>query len=97
VEGKWIDLPIENADDCDGGLWCFFWGSRVVPLPDLTLLIVGGTGKGLATTKDTVYQYNLETSHIFRRRNMYEKREAPAVVYYDNYAYVLGGKFSYKT
>ena len=95
VAGRWEHLEIKNADDVERGEWVFRWGSRLVQLPDETLLIVGGVGLETSSTTNEVYQYYLETGNIYRKRDMIEKREAPCILYHDGFAYVMGGKFAY--
>jgi len=69
----------------------------LVYVPDGSFYIIGGVGHELSSTKADVFYFASETRELSRQASMLERREGPAVVYRQNYLYVMGGKYSYNT
>jgi len=100
VLDRWNRMRVNNAEDFlvgETSTWSFNTNTRVIPLPDASLLIVGGVTNELSATQSDVYQYYPDSGMLFRRMNMQEQREAPALVYRQGWVYALGGKYSYNT
>lgn len=76
--------------------WSFNWGCRIVYLPG-RIFIIGGVGRELSSTKSDVYEFRTDNKEIYRKKDMQERREGPAIVYKQNTIYVMGGKYSYNT
>jgi hypothetical protein len=94
---KWAKVTIYNFEDFEVKErigWTFNWGSRIV-YTSASLFIIGGVGHEASATKSDVFELNLSTFELFRRKDMIEKREGPAVVTRGGFLYVLGGKYCF--
>lgn len=100
VEQKWIKIKVMNIEQFltqETSQWRFNWGSRIVYLPDGSFLIIGGNGNDLGGIRGDVYQFVPEKNLLYRKKSMLDRRDGPAVIYRQNYVYVVGGRFSYTT
>lgn len=100
VLDRWNRMRINNAEGFLLGetkSWSFNFNTRVVHLVDGSLLVVGGVTTELSATQADVYQFYPDSGMLFRRMNMQEQREAPALVCRQGWVYALGGKYSYNT
>lgn len=97
---RWHKVRVGNLEDFmmkEHSDWTFNWNSRIVYLPDTSILIIGGVGNELSATKADVYQFYPDAGVIGRKNFMLEQREGPAVCIRQNFVYVMGGKYSYNT
>lgn len=69
----------------------------MVYIPDGSVIIAGGIGYDLNTSKADVYHFDIETNELYRRSSMLERREGLAIIYRHQHVYVLGGRFGYNT
>jgi hypothetical protein len=100
VLDRWSRMRIHNAEEFllgETSKWAFNSNTRIAHLPDSSVLVVGGVTTELSATQADVYQYYPESGTLYRRMNMQEQRESPALVYRDGWVYALGGKYSYNT
>jgi Kelch motif len=98
--GKWSKIQLANSEQFlsqETNQWKFNWGSRLVYLPDGSFIAVGGVGFDLGGTRADVYQFFPDTLEIYRKKSMLERRDGPAILYRQNYIYVVGGKYTYTT
>lgn len=96
---RWNKLRITNVNEFlinENKDWVFNWGSRIIYVPG-RVFIIGGVGREISSTKSDVYEFLTEKKEIYRKKDMRERREGPALIYKHGFIYVLGGKYGYTT
>ncbi|CAG9315199.1 unnamed protein product [Blepharisma stoltei] len=97
---KWSQVKVSNLEQFltqETLNWKFNLNSRLVYIPDGSIIVIGGIGSDVNSSKADVYHFNTDNNELYRRSSMLERREGPAVIYRQRYVYVVGGKYSYNT
>ena len=87
----WNHVTIRNSTEFRES-WNFHWNSRVVYLPDTSVLILGGRDKHLGETNEVWAFCPAKHNTLEKMPSMLQPRESGVFVLVDNYVYALGGK-----
>ncbi|CAG9334885.1 unnamed protein product [Blepharisma stoltei] len=92
---EWVRINLGSIESLEkkGKHWTYHWNSRLVYLPDMSILIIGGKSK--LTGGETNELWLLSPSKGYKLKklaSMSAVRESAACVYIEKSVYVIGGK-----
>ena len=93
--GQWDHVTLRNLDqmETEDPLWSFHWNSRLVYLPNASILLIGGRSKDTGSEVKDVWMFSPEKYNTLSRySSMLTARESTACVYVEKFVYVMGGK-----
>ena len=92
---QWNEVKIHNFDtfsEEEESLWSFGENSRLLYLPNGSIVCLGGVSKTASIELREVYEFSPQEYHNIRRlSDMLVPRNGLSCVYIDNYIYVMGG------
>ncbi|OMJ76441.1 hypothetical protein SteCoe_24183 [Stentor coeruleus] len=94
-KSQWDNITLRNLEqmETENPLWTFHWNSRLIYLPNASILIIGGKSKDTGNECKDVWMFSPEKYNTLSRySNMLTARESPACVYVEKFVYILGGK-----
>jgi Kelch motif len=97
---KWNPVKIHNLAEFseENELWSFPENSRLIYLPNGSVMCIGGRSKNSGVELRLVYEFCPQEYQIIRQHpEMIVPRDGPSCVYVENYIYVFGGTPSPKT
>lgn len=92
---QWDHVTLRNLEqmESEDPLWSFHWNSRLVYLPNASILIIGGKSKDTGNECKDVWMFSPEKYNTLSRYSaMLTARESAACVYVEKFVYILGGK-----